>query len=270
MRPAGPDARLHRWRTGLSAETALGRGEHITVRGLKLHLRHWGEQHGGVPVVLCHGFLDVGASWQFVAEHLQGRHLIAPDWRGFGLSDWSGNDNYWFPDYVADLDGIANHVSPDAPFDLVGHSMGAQAASLFAGARPDRVRKLVLMDDLSVPDMDPKLYPEQLTKWLDALNKPRHDKTYDDFEHLAKRVVVYNTKLPPERALAVAKAWGRVNGDGRVELLADPVHRLRGPSLFRVAESMAVWRKVTAPTLFLDADESFTDKFVGPYLSTKY
>ena len=213
--------------------------------------------------MLCHGFLDVGASWQFVAAHWPRRHLIAPDWRGFGLSDWSGNDNYWFPDYVADLDGIAKHVSPDAPFDLVGHSMGAQAASLFAGARPDRVRKLVLMDDLSVPDMEPALFPDKLTGWLDALEKPRHDKTYDDFEHLAKRVVVYNSKLPADRALAVAKAWGRVNDDGRVELLADPVHRLRGPSLFRVAESMAVWRKVTAPTLFLDAADSFTDKFVG-------
>ena len=198
-----------------------------------------------------------------MAQHWPGRHLIAPDWRGFGFSQWSGNDNYWFPDYVADLDAIARQVSPEQPFDLVGHSMGAQAASLFAGARPDRVRKLVLMDDLSVPDMSPDLYPERLGNWLDALEDIPAGKTYDDFEHLAKRVVVYNTRLSPERALAVAKSWGRVNEVGRVELLSDPVHRLRGPSLFRVAESMAVWRQVTAPTLFLDAAESFTDKFVG-------
>ena len=44
---------------------------------------------------------------------------------------------------------------------------------------------------------------------------------------------------------------------GRVRLQADPRHRLNMPGLFRVEESMAIWREVRAPTLFIDGERSF-------------
>ena len=63
------------------------RSEFITVRGLRTHVRHWGRE--GAPIIfMVHGWMDVGASFQFVADSLAGDwHVIAPDWRGFGLTE---------------------------------------------------------------------------------------------------------------------------------------------------------------------------------------
>ena len=59
--------------------------------------------------------------------------MLAPDWRGFGRSAAPGVDSYWFPDYVADLDALLDRISPDAPVDLVGHSMGGNVVMSYAG-----------------------------------------------------------------------------------------------------------------------------------------
>lgn len=227
----------------------------VRVRGLRYHLWSWGAADKPL-LICCHGWLDTGGSWQFVARELAQRfHVVAPDWRGFGFSEWVG-DHYWFPDYVADLDALVALLSPGAPVLLAGHSMGGQAASLFAGVRADRVSKLALLDSLLLPDMGPELAPKRMTGWLDALADPPMQRAYDSFETLAERIARRNTRLSPERALAIAHVWGHRRADGQIELLADPRHRMRNPILYRAAESYAVWEQVTAPTFFLDASDS--------------
>ena len=69
-------------------------------------------------------------------------------------------------------------------------------------------------------------------------------------------VRVQHPQLSPERALFIAHCWGECNGRGQVRLLADPQHRYRGPSLYRAAESMAVWKQITARTAFIDGGKS--------------
>ena len=70
--------------------------------------------------------MDMSASFQFTVDELdKDWFVIAPDWRGFGLSDWAPQ-GYWFPDYVADLSRIINIISPDAEISLVGHSTCVQ------------------------------------------------------------------------------------------------------------------------------------------------
>ena len=80
--------------------------ETIAIRGLRYNIRHWGPA-GAPPVFLLHGWMDASATFQFVVDALQREwHLIAPDWRGYGDSQWLGHP-YWFPDY-----GF-----PDSPVD---------------------------------------------------------------------------------------------------------------------------------------------------------
>ncbi|MDB5987326.1 MAG: alpha/beta hydrolase [Nevskia sp.] len=245
------------------------RSDFINVRGLRYHVRRWGvaadraAAHAGdvLPqLFLCHGWLDVGGTFDPLVQALLAAspaplEVLAPDWRGFGHTAWP-QDGYWFYDYVADIEAIVDHYSPDAPVLLAGHSMGGQAVSLYAGLRPRRVQQLVLLDSLFLPDMPPQRAPTRFRKWLDQLREPLQQKTYDSFEQLAQRVRRSHPRLTPERALFVAQCWGREDGHGRISLCADPKHRLSGPGLYRAAESEAVWREVLAPTLFIDSGES--------------
>ena len=239
------------------------RSEFLRVRGLRYHIRRWGEP-SAPKVFLLHGYLDVSATWQPVAEGLLPKfQVLAPDLRGFGGTEWP-QDGYWFQDYVADFEVIADHFSPGEPILLVGHSMGAQVASLYAGLRPERVKKLVCLDGLFLPDMEDALAPKRFRAWLDDL-KALHtkQKTYPSFADLAERIRKQHPDLPAERAEFVARCWGREDGYGRITLCADPKHRLRGPGLFHVEESMAIWRQVAAPTLFVDAGQSQFGKAIS-------
>lgn len=239
------------------------RSEFIRVRGLRYHVRRWGEPDAP-RVVLLHGFLDVSATWQPVAEGLLPRfQVLSPDFRGFGHSEWP-QDGYWFQDYVADLEAIADHYSPAEPLRLVGHSMGAQVASLYAGLRPERVQKLVCLDGLFLPDMDSELAPRRFRRWLDELKALPAQRSYASYEDLAGRIRRQHPDLSEARAAFVARCWGREDGRGRITLCADPKHRLAGPGLYHVDESLAVWREITAPTLFVDGGRSAFAKAIPP------
>ncbi len=231
------------------------KSDFIRVRGLRFHIRRWGADTAP-KVFLLHGLLDVSATWEYVAQGLMQRfQVLCPDQRGFGHSEWP-QDGYWFQDYVADFEAIADHYSPDRPILLVGHSMGGQVASLYAGLRPARVAKLVCLDSLFLPDMEMGLVTKRFRAWLDELKDLPEQKYYPSFEDLAGRIRKQHPELSPERALFVAHCWGREDGHGRISLCADPRHRLRGPGLYHAEESLAVWREVTAPTLFLDGGKS--------------
>ena len=239
------------------------RSEFIRVRELRYHVRRWGDP-AAPAIYLLHGFMDVSATWQPVAEGLLPRfQVLAPDLRGFGHTEWPA-DGYWFQDYVADLEAIVDHYSPDAPVLLVGHSMGAQVASLFAGLRPSRVKKLVCLDGLFLPDMEPKLVTKRFRRWLDELKELPRQKSYASFDELAERIRKQHPDLPPERAGFVARCWGREDGHGRISLCSDPKHRLSGPGLYRNEESLAIWREITAPTLFVDGGLSQFGKAIPP------
>ena len=241
----------------------LSRSDFVAIRGLRYHVRRWGSLQAP-KVFLLHGWLDVSATWQPVAEVLASKYqVLCPDWRGFGHTQWP-QDGYWFPDYVADLAALTDHYSAEAPFPLVGHSMGAQVASLYAGLRPARVSKLVCIDGLFLPDMEPALAPKRFTHWLDELKDPPQQKRYVSFEDLAARIRRRHPHLSAERTLFIARCWAGEDGQGKVRLLADPKHELRGPGLYRAAESEAIWKNITAPTLFLDAEKSDFGKAISP------
>jgi pimeloyl-ACP methyl ester carboxylesterase len=230
--------------------------EQITVRDLRYNIRHWGDMDAPI-VFFLHGWMDSSATFQFVVDSLKKSwHVIAPDWRGYGQSEWLSRP-YWFPDYCADLHCILAHYSP-GPVRLVGHSMGANIASTYAGLRPDRVSQLVMMDflGLAVPaDTDGS---GQLAKWLSAAVETRPEmRAYKNHEALARRLMSVNRRLSEERAEFLSRALSFVREDGLVALACDPWHKIPSPTLYRVEDSMAHWRRITAQVLVLIADQGF-------------
>lgn len=231
------------------------RAETLSARGLACRLHCWGPPNG-TPLLLLHGWGDTGASFQFLVDAFAAeRRTIAPDWRGFGDSDWSAG-GYWFPDYLADLDATLEQVSPRAPACLVGHSMGGNVAGLYAGARPERVSALVLVEGFGLPATDPRDAPQRYRRWLEELREPPGFREYGSVEELANRFCARSPRLRADRALFLAQAWTRDAGDGSRVLKADPAHRRVNPVLYRRAEAEACWRAVRAPVLLVAGDES--------------
>ncbi len=249
------------------------RSERIGLRGrpdaplLDLHVLRWGATGATAspgalpPIVLLHGWMDVGASFQFLVDALDeafvaGRTLIALDWRGFGETRSAPVDCYWFPDYLADLDALLHRISPDAPVDLIGHSMGANVTMLYAGVRPQRVRRAVNLEGFGMPPTRAVQAPDRMARWLDELREPATLRPYDDLAGVARRLRANNPRLAPERALWLASQWSRPTEDGRCALRADPAHKHANPVLARQEEMEACWRRIAAPVLWIEAAQT--------------
>lgn len=232
--------------------------EVIRLRDLDFHVHHWLGSNPE-PIVLLHGWGDSGATFQFVVDALpDGLTLLAIDHRGFGRSEWP-QDGYWFPDYLADLDAWLDVVSPQEPVTLIGHSMGGNIALHYAGVRPARVRRIVNLEGFGLSATTPDQAPGRYAQWLDEVKAGAQFAsyaTYADYEHLASNLQRRHRYLPPERAHFIARAWARETEQGRIELRADPRHKRVNPYLYRRDEMRACWQRITAPILFLVADES--------------
>jgi len=248
------------------------------VRGLTYHLHSWG--HAGLatperpPLVLLHGWMDVGASFQFVVDALAAadgfeRWVLAPDWRGFGLTPApAGTDSYWFPDYVGDLDALLDRLWPGQPVDLVGHSMGGNVVMLYAGTRPQRIRRLVNLEGFGMPATQPQQAPQRLAQWLDELKKPERLRPYPDLAAVAARLMANDPLLTPDKAAWLAPHWARPVGDGEGqaagwELQADPAHKRINPVLYQVDEVLETWKAITAPLLWVEGEQTETGKWWG-------
>jgi len=232
------------------------RSTFVQARGLEHHVRQWGDPQAPALVML-HGWMDVSASFQFVVDALSRERLvIAPDWRGFGRTRVAGADCYWFPDYLADLDALLEALLPRKPVDLVAHSMGGNVAMLYAGLRPERVRRLVNLEGFGMAPTDPAQAPARMRQWLDELRAPMALRDYDSREAVAARLVQTNPRLEPDKALWLAGHWSEPVARGRFALLGDPAHKRVNPYLYRVDEVLAVWREIVAPVLLVDATAS--------------
>jgi len=238
------------------------RSRFVPVRGLSYHVRTWGDP-GARKLFLLHGWMDVSASFQFLVDALADDwHVLAPDWRGFGLSE-TPQDGYWFLDYVADLDALARALAPGEAIDVAGHSLGANVALAHAGARPAGVAHVIALDGFGVPEQAPEQAPEKLRGWLEALAEPGDFATYRDMAAVADRLQKNNRRLPRERAEFLAQHWAEARPDGTARLRADPKHKLPFPTTYRMADMYAVWHAISAPVLWVAGEESHIAKWLA-------
>jgi pimeloyl-ACP methyl ester carboxylesterase len=223
-----------------------------------MHLTRWGPQASAQapPVFLLHGWLDAGETFQFIVDAFKKDWpVIAPDWRGFGRSEWP-QEGYGFPDYLGDFDDLMDQISPDSPARIVGHSMGGNIANLYAGLRPERVRCVVNLEGLGLPRTSPQDAPKRMRKWLDQIKVPTLEKNYSSFEQLASVIQFRYQRFSPAAAAFVARVWGTTDGDDRVRLAADPRHHWVNPILYKREDAEATWREIRAPLLMMLGQES--------------
>ena len=241
------------------------RSEFVPIRNLQYHVQVWGEPSPDkTPLVMVHGWMDVAASYQFVVDAFAADHyIIAPDWRGYGKTPSGVVDNYWFPDYMADLDFLLDHYSPDKPVNLVGHSLGGNVVMLYGGVRPERIRRLVNLEGFGMPATTPDMAPARYAKWMDELKKLHRGemdlRAYDAVSGVARRLMKTNPRLSQDKADWLAQHWAEENAEGKWTILGQPAHKVISAHLYQSEEVLALYRRLNMPVLAVEASDNSLD-----------
>lgn len=224
-------------------------------QGLKLHYVDWGNE-SAPPLILIHGGRDHCRSWDAIARSLQPHfHVMAPDLRGHGDSEWAKGSSYSLADNVYDLTHLAGAGHDTI---LVGHSFGGMIAMAYAGAYPERVSRLVVLDGAFLPGASASI-DVQMAQWIAQLDKVSQSipRSFRTIAAAAERMAAHNKRLTPEQALHLARHAVRQNPNGTFGWKYDPYQSVRAPYRLSADDYVASWSRITCPTLLLSAGESF-------------
>jgi pimeloyl-ACP methyl ester carboxylesterase len=229
---------------------------------LRLHYVDWGNPTAP-PLVLVHGGRDHCRNWDWVAERLRDRwHVIAPDLRGHGDSQWSTEGSYRLDNYVYDLAQLI-HQQQLAPVTLVAHSLGGNISIRYSGIYPDSVRCLVAIEGLGA---SPKMVRERAQLAPDArmrawIEEQRHlagrlPRRYSSVEDAFKRMQEENKHLTPEQAHHLTVHGVNQNEDGTFSWKFDNYVRSWPAYDMATEELEQLWARITCPTLLVYGSES--------------
>lgn len=184
----------------------------LPLANMQMSALAWGDPQGK-PLFALHGWLDNAMTFIKLGPKLAkaGYRVVALELAGHGFSDWRPlGQTYQILDNCFDIQAAAMHLGWKK-FTLVGHSMGAGIASIYAGANPQAVEKLVAIDALGTlftpPEEAPKQLNQALARWIG------HQERLQDKDILSS----FSSKIYPSIE-AAAKA--RMQGVGKVDYLA--------------------------------------------------
>ena len=230
---------------------------------MRLHYVDWGNPTAP-PLILLHGGRDHCRSWDWVAEKLsKDWHVIAPDLRGHGDSEWS-TDGHYTPDAcVYDLAQLI-HQKKLAPVTIVAHSYGGNISLRYTGLYPENVRKVVSIEGLGP---SPKALEERLSvpiderarKWIDDKRAAagRTPRKYPTLEDAYKRMKEENSYLNDEQARHLTIHGIAQNEDGTYSWKFDNYFRVWPPFDMQQADIELLWGRITCPTLLLYGKDSW-------------
>lgn len=221
----------------------------------------WNDEAPGAVAVLLHGFMDVARSWDAIAPRLarEGLAVLAPDFRGFGDTDRVPSGAYYhFADYVADLADLMRELVRDRAVYLVGHSMGGAVATYFAGAFPETVVKLALLEGAGPPDSPFASAPERVRTWIEGVRRVRQspEAPMPSMDHALTRLKMNHPQVPESILRSRIVHLVKRNADGTCTWKFDPLHRTRSPIPFYAEPFRAFVARITAPTLWLSGGPS--------------
>ncbi|MGH7906238.1 MAG: alpha/beta fold hydrolase [Candidatus Binataceae bacterium] len=226
---------------------------------LKLHYVDWGNEE--LPLaVLVHGGRDHCRNWDWVALALRGRfHIIAPDLRGHGDSDWAIGGSYSMIDYVLDLAQLMSAAAL-VPATLIGHSLGGAVVLQYAGVFPDRVKSVTAIEGLGPPPsmINDTAAHERMGAWIEEMQAlaRRKVREYPTLEAALERMREANPHLSVEQARHLTLHGVRRNENGAYSWKFDNYVRATSPYLFNLKDASEIWSRIISPCLLIRGDES--------------
>jgi pimeloyl-ACP methyl ester carboxylesterase len=227
-------------------------------QGLRLHYADWGNV-SAPPLVLIHGGLDHCRTWDAIAQALQPHfHVMAPDLRGHGDSDWAKGSSYSLVDNVYDVSRLMKFAGAQNAA-IVGHSMGGMVSLAYAGTYPERVSRLVNLDGTFLSGSRGLSIGEQMSRWIEQLDRISEiePSTFTTIDEAAQRLAGRNKRLTPAQALHLARYGVRQGSDGLYRWKFDHYQRARAPYRLSAKDYIGLWSQIACPTLLMWGDESF-------------
>lgn len=241
---------------------ALAQDITIEIPGLSISAKVWGPEDGR-PVLCAHGWLDNAGSFDALAPMLEGFRIVAFDFPGHGQSDHRAPEaSYHFIDTVGLFFNIADALGW-ATFSLLCHSMGACAAALVAGTRPQRIERMVLLDGFGPTSAPPQKAPENLAKSLKE-QKILASKSSRAFASPAKAIATIakvHGVSEDSAALLMGRGLEKVDADGDHAPYWRFTYdlRLRGATQLYLSEPqvIAFFGAIECPTLLIRPDQGW-------------
>ena len=224
---------------------------------LKLHYADWGNA-GAPPLLLVHGGRDHCRSWDWVAQQLSADwHVIAPDLRGHGDSQWAADGCYGVMDHVYDLAQLI-HQMDAGPVTIVAHSLGGNISLRYTGLYPDKVKKLVAIEGLGPsPTMQAErakvAFADRWRKWIvdKRAAAGRLPKRYPTLQAALERMRSENAYLTAEQARHLTVHGANRNEDGSYSWKFDN-HWMVWPFYDMPEDEVeALWGQINCPTLLM-------------------
>jgi pimeloyl-ACP methyl ester carboxylesterase len=230
---------------------------------LRLHYVDWGNPEAP-PLLLVHGGRDHCRNWDWVAGALRPDwHVLAPDLRGHGDSQWSPDGNYTIAGYVYDLAQLI-HQQELAPVTILAHSLGGMIALRYAGIYPDAVRRLVAIEGLGASprhlrERRRRGIAERMRSWIDeerALSG-RLPRRYASLDDALARMREANGHLSAAQARHLTQHGVNQNEDGSYSWKFDNYVRAEPPYEMTKVEIEELWGRIACPTLLVYGSESW-------------
>jgi len=236
---------------------------------LRLHYADWGNE-GAPPLILVHGGRDHCRNWDWVAERLRNDwHVIAPDLRGHGDSQWADAGGYTMPGFIYDLAQLI-HSQGFAKVTIVAHSMGGNISTRFTALYPELVDQLVTIEGLgSSPRMEAERAAQgvdgRLRDYIAGLRQAagRVPRRYPSIEAALARMQAENPRLSDAQALHLTRHGVRQNEDGTFSWKFDNYLNVWPPVDVTAEEIRYLWSRVTCPTMLVYGTESWASNPVA-------
>jgi pimeloyl-ACP methyl ester carboxylesterase len=230
---------------------------------LRLHYVDWGNVDAPL-LVLVHGGRDHCRNWDWLAEELRRDwHIIAPDLRGHGDSEWSKDGTYMMAGYIYDLAQLIHQLKV-APVTIIGHSLGGNIALRYSGLYPENVAKLIAIEGLGpspkmLRERQAKPFAERMRTWIGEQRalSGRVARRYPSIEDAYKRMQEENGHLSPQQARHLTVHGVNQNEDGTYSWKFDNYVRSWPPYDMRGKDIEALWGRIGCTTLLVYGKESW-------------
>jgi pimeloyl-ACP methyl ester carboxylesterase len=229
---------------------------------LRLHYVDWGNP-AKPPLLMIHGGRDHCRNWDWTAAALRDDwHVIAPDLRGHGDSQWSPDGNYTMAGFLYDLSQLI-HQQQLAPVTIIAHSLGGHIALRYAGLYPDTVRQLIAIEGLgpspaAMVERGKKDIVERMDAWIrdQRALAGRLPRRYASIEDAFHRMQEENPHLTAEQARHLTVHGVNQNEDGTYSWKFDNYVRAFPPYDMRLRDIQLLWSRIACPTLLMYGKES--------------